>query len=477
MKTSKLIVIAAFCLFAFTVGDSKSEYLVPRAAVLLALDDFNLDGDIDIIVGHHLNSQTEWGGFSFLQNDSFGNFCYTDSLYMYGYQTNLYSVNVLGDEIPEILGRYHDGQQTHLAIIELNNWNFNISYHLMGPNITHFSYSDISGNNSIDIAFISNNDFLWGIIYNDGTGNFSTPEYYDLTFPPIDIACGDLNDDGKDDVVLCGTTTEIYFSTDTGFQQQILTTTLSHDVLISDFDNDGDNDIITHTTFIYPNHRVYMFENLGNNQFNEHDYFQFSPFCSYGQISDFNNDSLPDMVFTGHNDEGLYLLYNEGDFLLGNQKFIPNSGGLQFLRHLACADLDLNGFNDIAYVIYNHDYIPYNLVCLFNDGQGNFVEDPLTKIQTPITKDINLFKIYPNPMKDFIHLEFVIENNNSTNISIFDICGNQVTTIENKIYSPGQHKIIWNGTDKNGKEVNPGTYLIRLKAGSQTITKRVVKIK
>ncbi|MEZ5197819.1 MAG: hypothetical protein R2764_15960 [Bacteroidales bacterium] len=68
-------------------------------------------------------------------------------------------------------------------------------------------------------------------------------------------------------MVISGSDTEIYFSTETGFQQLVLTTTLSHDVLISDFDNDGDNDVITHTTFVYPNHRVYFFENLGNNQF------------------------------------------------------------------------------------------------------------------------------------------------------------------------------------------------------------------
>ncbi|MCD4698103.1 MAG: T9SS type A sorting domain-containing protein [Bacteroidales bacterium] len=80
-------------------------------------------------------------------------------------------------------------------------------------------------------------------------------------------------------------------------------------------------------------------------------------------------------------------------------------------------------------------------------------------------------------MKDFTSLEFTIENNNPVNISIFDIYGNHITTIENKTYSPGQYKTMWNGTDKNGKEVNPGTYLIRLKTGSQISTQRVVKIK
>ncbi|MEZ5197817.1 MAG: VCBS repeat-containing protein [Bacteroidales bacterium] len=244
----------------------------------------------------------------------------------------------------------------------------------MCNNLTDFNIGDVSGNNTLDIAFISNNDFLWGLVYNDGTGNFSSPEYYDLSFPPVDIACGDLNNDGRADVVICGSDTEVYFSNETGFQQLVLTTTLSHDVLISDFDNDGDSDIITHTTFVYPNHRVYFFENLGNNQFFEHDYFQFLPFCSYAQIADLNNDSLPDMVFIESFGEGLQIFYNQGAFQLADQKFIPVT--FPSLQRLACGDLDNNNFQDIA-ITHSQGSQEMYVKLLFNDGNGNFVDDPL----------------------------------------------------------------------------------------------------
>ena len=67
------------------------------------------------------------------------------------------------------------------------------------------------------MLFAHNNDYLWGIIYNDGTGNFSEPEYYDLDYPPLDIACADFNDDGRDDVVIPDYIIEVYFSTENGF--------------------------------------------------------------------------------------------------------------------------------------------------------------------------------------------------------------------------------------------------------------------
>lgn len=62
MKTSRLIVIAAFSLLAFTVGDSKSEYILPRAAYSIYVGDLDLDDDIDIVTGHKFNGQTSWGG-------------------------------------------------------------------------------------------------------------------------------------------------------------------------------------------------------------------------------------------------------------------------------------------------------------------------------------------------------------------------------------------------------------------------------
>ena len=487
MKKLTLLFLAII-LLAFTVGDSKSEYLVPRAAYSIFAGDLDLDGDVDIVTGHKFNGQTSWGGGVFLINDGLGYFDLSDSLFFeYGY-TDIDANYIDNNEYPDIFGRHvnNDPHKENIAII----YNYAISqfdsikiFNLYNNSVVIDDYSngDVDNDDDIDIVFTCNNDYFWGIIYNDGTGNFSAPEYFDLSYPPLDITCADFNDDGRADVVVAGGTIEVYFSTETGFEQQLLGNTLpwssSYSLLTSDFDNDNDYDVILSATSNSNHSNVYMFENLGNMQFYEHPYFEFSPFCSYSQIADFNNDSLPDMVFTGFDDEGLYLLYNEGNFLLGNQKFIPNSGGLQFLKHLACADFDFNGFNDIAYVIYNHDFIPFNLVCLFNDGSGNFLENPITNYTNHNTNGQETIKCYPNPFKKYNYIEFLVIEKQKIEITIFDISGQQIISLTNKIYSPSQYKIMWNGTDKNRKEVKPGTYLIRLKTGSQITTERVVKIK
>jgi hypothetical protein len=425
------------------------------------MNDLDLDGDIDLVIGHHYNYPTEWGGFSFLLNDSLGYFNLANSLYTYDNQNIIYAVNILGDEIPEILGRHWDGQQTNVAIVEINNGNYEITYFPMCSNLTDFSIGDISGNNAIDIPFISNNDFLWGIIYNDGTGNLSAPEYYDLTFPPIDIACADLNDDGRSDVVVSGSNTEIYFSTDTGFQQLVLTNTLSHDVLISDFDNDGDKDVITHTTFIYPNHRVYMFENLGNKVFLEHDNFQFSPFCSYAQIADFNSDSLPDVVFVASDDSGLFIYYNQGNFQLEYNQFIDTDSEAM-LQELTCSDFDNNGYNDIALVKgYWGALTPSKLQVMFNNGIGGFVDDPITYI---VNQQINyeVFNCFPNPMKHETNFKINIKETAQVELSVYDLQGKLVINLVNNKLEGGIYNIKWDGVDNSNHTCNPGPYFAYL---------------
>ena len=478
MKTYRLLIFASFVLLAFTLGDSKSEYLIPTGSVSIFSADLDLDNDLDIVVGSNYFPQTSWGGGVFLMNDGSGNYELTDSVYFdHGFPVvhgNFFDNN----EYFDLYSRYQIGATEYIFII----YNYGISqFDSLKIFITNddsavddFADGDIDNDNDNDIVFTCNNDFLWGIIYNDGTGNFSIPEYYDLTFPPIDIACADLNDDGRADVVISGSDTEIYFSTEAGFQQLVLTTTLSHDVLISDFDNDGDNDIITHTTFVYPNHRVYFFENLGNNQFYEHDYFQFSPFCSYGQIADFNNDSLPDMVFIASDHSGLHIYNNSGYFELEFHQFISYEN--LSLGGLYCEDYDNSGYNDLAF-ISGFGQIDFYINILFNDGEGSFQENPVTKI---INKDLNIqnpIKIFPDPFKEKTTISINTEKNQKNKLEIYDIKGKLIKTFIDKNINSGVHEFIWKGKDQNEKEVQPGIYLVRLQSGRKVFTQRVVFVK
>ncbi len=463
MKTLKLtsIILFSFLLLSLKIGDIKNEYKVPFVNSVTS-NDLDFDGDIDLIFGHNYNFITEWGGISFLDNLGYGYYYLLDSVFLYGGQTVIYSANIIGDEYPEIVGQYYDGQQSNAAIIEINNGNYDISYYPMCENLTHFNIGDISGNNSIDFAFISNNDYLWGIIYNDGTGNFSEPEYYDLDYPPLNIACADFNDDGRDDVVIADYIIEVYFSTENGFEQQLLGYAIpwssGYKILPSDFDNDGDIDVIVTATSNSNHSNVYMFENLGNNQFYEHPYFEFTPFCSYAQISDFNNDSLPDIIFIDWDHSELIIYYNIGGFQLEyDQNIDVDNLGYQ-LGSLDCNDFDGNGFNDIVTIISTQMTLPYNVIILFNDGEGNFLPDPITN-STEISENITNIKTYPNPFNDKVNFDFSNIQCSEINLSIYNVQGSKVFDLTTKCQKGCNNLLSWNACDFNNNQVEPGTYI------------------
>ena len=400
-------------------------------------------------------------------NDSNGYFIFTDSIYFDHGLPVLHGNYFDNNNYIDIFSRHQDSDIENVIIIfnygETQFDNTRTFFINDDKPIDDFSSNDVNGDGHNDIVFSCNNDFFWGIIYNDGTGNFSEPEYFDLTFPPTDIECADLNKDGRGDVVVSGSDTEIFFSTESGFQQQLLTETRGHDVLISDFDND--NDIILETTFVANHHRVYMFENIGHNDFLEHDYFDFTPFCSNAQIADFNNDSLPDIVFVAHDHSGLFIYNNIGDFNIEFQQFIPyektNPQGL------FCEDYDDNGYIDIAFTS-GVGGIDYYLNILFNDGNGNFLEDPVGIIEKE-EKQKNKLLCYSNPFSEYLNFEFSIIKQNAVDLSVYDINGKHIKSITNKIYSPGKYNIKWNGKCKNGKEVPPGIYFVCLSENNKVI--------
>jgi flagellar hook assembly protein FlgD len=62
-------------------------------------------------------------------------------------------------------------------------------------------------------------------------------------------------------------------------------------------------------------------------------------------------------------------------------------------------------------------------------------------------------------------------------IEIFDFSGRKVKQIINATLLAGEHTVYWNAKDITNRNVNPGIYFYRLRAGERSETKRMVIVR
>ena len=59
-------------------------------------------------------------------------------------------------------------------------------------------------------------------------------------------------------------------------------------------------------------------------------------------------------------------------------------------------------------------------------------------------------------------------------VTIYDVAGRLVRTVIDDELPEGDHTATWNGRDHQGQRVAGGTYFVRLRAGGETMVRKVV---
>lgn len=460
---------------------SQSNYRIPRAAESVTVADIDLDGDNDIVVGHKTAWQATNPTITFLENINNGvlNILDTSNVFC-GYQEHIIAADFNNDNFADIVAFMGDLSSGIIERYVRIFYNYNGEFELFqefplntDEVFSDIYWGDINGDYSNDIIVASGNGQIWGVLYNDGYGALLQPEYQYVTdYFPNSITCGDLNNDNRDDIVVCGQSTEVYFSYPDGFQSQVLEIDdYKQGSSIIDFDQDGDNDILTSVGIPFVDiTSLIIYENQGNNTFIRHEEFYFQPSSYRFSVTDFNNDSLADILFLLSDHSGYIIYYNQGNFQLADSLFValPPSDPEEARRNCYCADIDGNGYNDIITVKTLNVPLCDNLSILFNDGNGNFVENPVTGISQIENTSLQNLICYPNPFTTETTFEFIINEPVQAELSVYNLQGQLTKCIINNIQKGGQNnKIKWDGLDTGGKPCKPGPYFALLKINGE----------
>ncbi|MEA1987134.1 MAG: GLUG motif-containing protein [Candidatus Marinimicrobia bacterium] len=98
-------------------------------------------------------------------------------------------------------------------------------------------------------------------------------------------------------------------------------------------------------------------------------------------------------------------------------------------------------------------------------------------IDNTIPKEFSLNQNYPNPFNPSTTIEFAIPKMTDVNITIYNILGQRIKTINMREKQAGIYKIIWNGENEFGQVVSTGIYFYKIIAGKNSDIKKMVFMK
>ncbi len=94
-----------------------------------------------------------------------------------------------------------------------------------------------------------------------------------------------------------------------------------------------------------------------------------------------------------------------------------------------------------------------------------------------IPDEFSLSQNHPNPFNPTTAISFALPEATHIEIAVFNIVGQRIATLAESDYPAGEHTVMWDGRDDNGRTVSSGVYFYQIKAGDFIASKKMVLMK
>ncbi|MBI1803726.1 MAG: T9SS type A sorting domain-containing protein [Ignavibacteriae bacterium] len=105
---------------------------------------------------------------------------------------------------------------------------------------------------------------------------------------------------------------------------------------------------------------------------------------------------------------------------------------------------------------------PYLTLKIYKYGVKDPLLDAVRKESNAIPAGFALHQNYPNPFNPTTNFTFDVRNQGLTEIAIYNMLGQKVSTLVSKDLTPGSYSTTWNGTNDDGIAVTSGVYFVRM---------------
>ena len=155
-------------------------------------------------------------------------------------------------------------------------------------------------------------------------------------------------------------------------------------------------------------------------------------------------------------------------FSIINDQLIPGAGSSSQKHDYEYIDKDVINSVTYWYKLEDVDYSGHT------ELHGPVSATPIAKA-TP--SEFRLYPNYPNPFNPVTTISYDLPEDGYIELSIYNMRGENVTTLLKSNQEAGSYKMNWDGTNQNGEIVSSGIYFLRIASGSYCRTSKMVFIR
>jgi hypothetical protein len=136
----------------------------------------------------------------------------------------------------------------------------------------------------------------------------------------------------------------------------------------------------------------------------------------------------------------------------------------------------LPNFDTVGQATWDFGYANSALMTSGTEGQqlGDHRWTAITSV-SQLKVESGAIKVFPMPVDDYANISFTLNAASDVEMSIYNIVGAKVASVEYSRYPAGDHTITWNGASDSGKILETGMYILRMQAGKDISTVKILK--
>ncbi|HOH60699.1 MAG TPA: T9SS type A sorting domain-containing protein, partial [Candidatus Cloacimonadota bacterium] len=81
---------------------------------------------------------------------------------------------------------------------------------------------------------------------------------------------------------------------------------------------------------------------------------------------------------------------------------------------------------------------------------------------------------FPNPFNPTTTISYSVPTSGPTTVKVYNLKGQEITTLVNNEMTSGNYSVVWNGTDSKGNSVSSGIYFVRVQNSGKAVTSKML---